>query len=864
MRKYIVALVLLMAFTMKVSAQSSMSDKQVIEYIMEESEKGTDQKSIVVRLMQRGVDMQQLQRVKRKIEQQRKNATLGSADRQDDDNRLRTNNSQSRNRSDKSGNLKNDKKAANSSQRIKAFTDVPHTYDEDDPEFMLMQAEMGGLMPVDSIELLEQMLEAQRKEKTRIFGHDIFNNENLSFEPNMNIATPQDYRLGPGDAVIVDIYGASQETFNATVSPDGEITIEGFGPIQVSGLTVAQANSRLRSQLGARYSSSQIKLTVGQTKTIIVNVMGEVEAPGTYTLSAFSTAFNALYMAGGVTDIGTLRNIKVYRQNRLISTIDVYDYILNGKATGNVRLTDNDVIIVGSYDCLVNITGKVKRPMYYEMKTGESLNSLVKYAGGFTGDAYRKSVRLVRKAGAQYSIHTVNEFDMSEFHVADGDSVSVDSIVKRYSNMVEVKGAVFRPGMYELGGNISSVRSLLEAAEGVTEDAFTNHAIMHRMKKDRSLEMMAVDIAGILEGRVTDIPLQNEDVLFVPSQEEVRMKQTLTIHGEVQNPGIYQYADNETVEDFIMQAGGLTETASAVNVLVSRRISNPKATAKDSIMAQSFTFTLKDGFVIDGEEGFKLQPFDEVYVRRSPGYGVQRNVSVEGEVVFSGNYPLTKENERLSDLVAKCGGFTNTAYVQGARLERRLNEVERLRYLESAKMQKKQDEEVMMEMAMRSGRSVSDINTSQQTKREELNQVPYTYFVGIELDKAIANPGSDEDIVLREGDRLIVPVYNGTVKINGEVMYPNTVGYEAGKKASYYINMAGGYGNKARKSKAYIIYMNGDVAKVSKGAKVRPGCEIVVPAKSSSKMSTAETVTLGSGIVSIATMVATLANVLSK
>lgn len=855
---------LLLTNALFVSAQSSMTDQQVIKYVMEESEKGTDQKDIVTRLMQRGVDIQQLQRVKRKVEQQRKNATLGVADNNEDDSRLRTNNSQSRNRSDKSGNLRKDKSSNNSSQRIKAYSDVPHTYDEDDPEFMLMQAEMGGLMPIDSIALLEQMLEAQRKEKTRIFGHDIFNNENLSFEPNMNIATPQDYRLGPGDAVIVDVYGASQETFNATVSPDGEITIEGFGPVQVSGLTVAQANSRLRAKLGARYSSSQIKLTVGQTKTIIVNVMGEVELPGTYTLSAFSTAFNALYMAGGVKDIGTLRNIKVYRQNRLISTIDVYDYILNGTATGNVRLTDNDVIIVGAYDCLVNITGKVKRPMYYEMKQGESLGSLIKYAGGFTGDAYRKSVRVVRKAGALYSVHTVNEFDMGEFHMADGDSISVDSIVKRYSNMVEVKGAVFHPGMYELGGNINTVRELVEAAEGGTEDAFLKHAVMHRMKKNRSLEMMSIDLEGILEGRVADIPLQNEDVLFVPSQEEVRMKQTLTIHGEVQNPGVYQYADNETIEDFVLQAGGLTETASAVNVLVSRRVVNPNATAKDSIVAQSFTFTLKEGFVIDGEEGFKLLPFDEVYVRRSPGYGEQRNVSVEGEVLFVGNYPLTKENERLSDLVVKCGGFTNTAYIAGARLERRLNEVERLRYLESAKMQKKQDDEVMMEMAIKSGRSMADINTSQQTKREELNQVPTTYFVGIELDKAIANPGGDEDLILREGDRLIVPVYNGTVKINGEVMYPNTVGYEEGKKASYYINMAGGYGSKARKSKAYIIYMNGDVAKVSKGAKVRPGCEIVVPAKSSSKMTTAETVTLGTGIVSISTMIATLANILSK
>ena len=853
MRKYFFSLLVLLFSSNYVLAQSGMSDQQVITYILEENEKGTSQSEIVQNLMRRGVDVQQLQRVRRKYEQQKKQGNLGMTSETAETSRLRNNNAKP-----------STQNINNTTQRIQGTSKMVRTSSENDPDFLLMQAEMGGIMPVDSIALLEQILEAQRKDKEKVFGHDIFNNENLSFEPNMNIATPRDYRLGPGDVVFVDVYGASQESIEATVTPDGDIMIDGYGPVQVAGLSVEQANAKLRSLLGARYSNSKVKLTVGQTKTIMVNVMGEVKTPGTYTLSSFSTAFNALYMAGGITDIGTLRNIKVFRNNRLISTIDVYDYILNGQSKTNVRLTDNDVIIVGSYDCLVNITGKVKRPMFYEMKSSESLNSLLKYAGGFAGDAYKKSVRVVRKAGSQYSVHTVSEFDMGQFLVADGDSVAVDSIVMRYSNMVEVKGAVFHPGMFELGATINTVKGLIEAAEGVTEDAFTNHAVMHRMKPDRTLEMLSVDVAGILEGRVADIPLRNEDVLFIPSMEETRQKQTLTIHGEVQNPGVYRYAENETIEDFVMQAGGLTETASAVNVLISRRIFNPKATSNDSIIAQSFSFTLKDGFVVDGEEGFKLQPFDEVYVRRSPGYGEQRNVTVEGEVLFSGNYPLTKQNERLSDLIKKCGGVTNIAYVEGARLERRLNETERLRYEESAKMQKKQEEELLTEMALKSGRSIADLGSTQRTKQTELNRVPYTYFVGIELDKAIANPGSDDDIVLREGDRLIVPVYNGTVKINGEVMYPNTVGFEAGKKAKYYVDLAGGYSSKAKKSRAYIIYMNGDVAKVSKGAKVRPGCEIVVPSKAQNKMTTAETVTLGTGIASIATMIATLANILTK
>ena len=591
--------------------------------------------------------------------------------------------------------------------------------------------------------------------------------------------------------------------------------------------------------------------------------MGEVKTPGSFTLSAFATVFHALYMAGGPSDIGTLRNIKVYRNNRLVTTVDVYDYILNGNLKGNVRLADNDVITVGTYDCMVNVGGKVKRPMYYEMKRDESMKSLLNYAGDFASDAYRKSVRVIRKANSQMSVFNVNEFDMSSFKMADGDSVLVDSVLNRYQNMVEVKGAVFRPGMYQLGEQVNSVKTLMENCEGVTEEAFTAHAIMHRMRKDRTLEVVPVDLAGIMEGTVTDIPLQNEDVLFVPTRQDIHEDRTITIHGEVQYPGVYRYAENETLEDFVLQAGGLKETAAMVNVFVSRRVVNPRATESDSILGHSFSFALKDGFVIDGEAGFHLQPFDEVFVRKSPGYKEQQNVSVDGEVQFSGDYTLTKQNERLSDLIKKAGGVTNIAYVAGARLERKMNEAEQIRYEESVKMQRQQQEATMMEQALKSGRSVTEIKAA-ATAAEEKLRIPETYFVGIELDKALENPGSDEDIVLREGDRLVVPGMTSTVKISGEVMYPNTVGFVAGKKAKYYINQAGGYGNNAKKRKAYIIYMNGDVAKIKSGTKVRPGCEIVVPQKTVSRMTTAETVTLGTGIASIATMIATLANILTK
>lgn len=868
MKKYLFLLgMMLMTSSMSMMAQSTMTDEQIIKFVTKEQKAGSTQQEIAIKLVQRGVTTDQIKRVQTKVERLKKNQGLGATGKEFEDGsdpRMRKNN----------GNTRKDDNA--SSQKLKDKNPRRIALEEEEAENTDLKAgalkqELDIFMP-DSFDLYDQKVirdylkakdEYEKKSQKKIFGHDLFQRDELTFEPSMNIATPQNYVLGPGDAVMIDIYGASQKTENLTVSPDGYVVVEGFGPIQVAGLTVEQAQRKVRQQLGGRYSSSQIMLTVGQTRTITVNVMGEVKTPGSFTLSAFATVFHALYMAGGPSDIGTLRNIKVYRNNRLVTTVDVYDYILNGNLKGNVRLADNDVITVGTYDCMVNVGGKVKRPMYYEMKRDESMKSLLNYAGDFASDAYRKSVRVIRKAGSQMSVFNVNEFDMSSFKMADGDSVLVDSVLNRYQNMVEVKGAVFRPGMYQLGEQINSVKTLMENCEGVTEEAFTAHAVMHRMKKDRTLEVVPVDLAGIMEGTVADIMLQNEDVLFVPTRQDIHEERTITIHGEVQYPGIYRYADNETLEDFVLQAGGLKETAAMVNVFVSRRVINPKATEADSILGHSFNFSLKDGFVIDGEAGFHLQPFDEVFVRKSPGYKEQQNVSVDGEVQFSGDYSLTKQNERLSDLIKKAGGVTSIAYVAGARLERKMNEAERIRYEESVKMQKQQQEATMMEQALKSGRSVSEIKAATSTSQEKL-RIPETYYVGIELDKALANPGSDEDIVLREGDRLVVPGLTSTVKISGEVMYPNTVGFVAGRKAKYYINQAGGYGTNAKKKKAYIIYMNGDVAKVKSSTKVRPGCEIVVPQKSISRMTTAETVTLGTGIASIATMIATLANILTK
>ena len=871
MKRYICLIVLTVCVSLGAMAQSSMTDDQVLQFAAKEQKAGTSQQQIVTKLMQRGVDINQIRRVKKKLERSSSQSSLGvvsNGGKSDD--RTRKPNAKLSKQEDEEADLRTS--ALVSREKQKRLTDGKEDYEDDEEyqEFLRVYKEIAP----DSITMEDEFDDfirdkyEKQKNKKKVFGRNIFNNKDLSFEPNMNIATPENYVLGPGDAVYVDVYGASNKSVEATVSPDGYINIEGYGLISVSGLTVSQANARVKAELGKRYSSSKIKLTVGQTKTISVNVMGEVKVPGTYTLSAFSTVFHALYMAGGTSDIGTLRDIKVFRKNKQVASVDIYDYILNGKLSGNVRLAEGDVIMVGPYNCLVNITGKVKRPMYYEMKTTESMSSLLKYAGGFTGDAYTKSVRVVRKTGRQYSVYNVNEFDQAQFYMADGDSVSVDSVLVRYENMVEVKGGVFRPGMYQIGDGVNSVRTLVEQAEGVTEQAFLNRAILHRLKADRTLEVVSVDLKGILEGTSADIPLKNEDVLFIPTQEEMNMEKTITISGEVYYPGIYKYAENETIEDFILQAGGLKETASTVKVDVSRRKINPSATQTEAELTETFSLSLKDGFVVDGTPGFTLQPFDEVYVRKSPGSNDPVNISVSGEVMFPGDYSLASKTQRLSDVVKMAGGVTSFGYAKGARLERKVNTEERIRMEEVMKLQREQYEELQKEQAIslanaKTSATGLDVDASKSALMDKF-KVGDTYYVGIELDKALANPGCEQDIILREGDKIVVPEYNGTVKVNGAVLYPNTVNFTSGKKFKYYLSQAGGFSNNANKRGAYILYQNGYAAKVSDGAKPAPGCEIVVPYKSKKVQNAQQWVTIATGVASLATVIATLANILSK
>ena len=820
-------------------AQSGMTDNQVMDYVIEQNAKGASRQQIVTQLMQRGVTIEQIRRIQKKYQKQINGDALGADDitagSKAAKTRLRESNGEKReeqkvkDKQNASQFRVKDTKAKNQIQR--------HTYDDNDSEFIEMDEAVDFMMP-DS---LKYFYEEEKEPKRKIFGHDVFNNKNLTFESSMNLATPQNYRLGPGDAVNVDIWGASQESVTETISPDGTITIDGVGVIQLGGLSVSQAKAKLRRVLGSRYQDSKIELTLGQTRTITVSVMGEVKVPGTYTMSAFATVYNALYMAGGPNEIGTLRNVKVSRNGRLLSIVDVYDFLLNGKLTGDVRLQDNDVITISPYEALVNITGKVKRPMFYEMKKTESAATLLKYAGGFTGDAYTKAIRINRKAGQQYSVFSVGEFDLADFKLMDEDSVSVDSTLARYQNMVEIKGAVFRPGMYQVGGQITTVKALVEAAAGLTEGAISQHAVMHRMKVDRTLEVQSLDIRGILEGTVPDVPLCNEDVIYIASIEERNDQKTVTINGEVLYPGVYKYADNETVEDLIIQAGGPTEAASLVKIDVARRITDPNATEAADEIAQTFSFKLNSDFTISGQPDFTLQPFDEVYVRRSPNYTEQQNITIEGEVQFEGIYALSDKDQRLSQAIKQAGGLTNRAYPEGTKLLRRMT----------------QEEREMMETVLRtaqrnSGKDSIDV-------RKLLTNANYP--VGIELEKALQNPGSDDDPILREGDRIVVPRYDGTVKINGEVLYPNTVRFKENKNANYYIELAGGTTSTAKKSQTIIIYMNGMVAKADRKHKPAPGCQIVVPTKRQRRgMGLQEWLSIGTSTASLGTMIATIAN----
>lgn len=796
------SLLVFMACSPLLMAQSSMTDQQVLEYVKQGMSEGKDQRQMATELARRGVTREQAERVKKLYEQEQGVSTSKMSGTELNEARLRE---------------------ATQEESTTSVLENPQP---------------------DSRELTQE---------NQVFGRNIFNTRNLTFEPSVNIATPPNYRLGPGDEVIIDIWGTSQNTIRQQISPDGTINIEKIGPVSLSGMTVSEANGYLKRVLGKTYSgldapdgTLEIRLTLGNTRTIQINVMGEVVQPGTYALSSFSTVFHALYRAGGVSDIGSLRNVQVTRNGKTVAKVDVYDFIMKGKTQDDIRLQEGDVIIVPAYEALVQISGNVKRPMKFEMKKNETLATLIGYAGGFSADAYTRSLRVVRQNGEEYEINTVKEIDYSAYPMRNGDVVTAEAILNRFTNKLEVRGAVYRPGIYQLNGEINTVRALVNEAKGLMGDAFTNRAVLQREREDLTTEIISVDVRSIMAGTSPDIPLQKNDILYIPSIHDLEDRGDVTIFGEVAKPDSYSYSDNMTLEDLIIRAGGLRESASTVRVDVSRRIKDPKSTHSTDSIGQMFTFALKDGFVIDGEQGFTLQPYDQVFVRRSPGYQAQQNVQVTGEVIFGGTYAMTTTEERLSDLVKKAGGATSKAYLRGAKLIRVANDEEKKRMRDVINLMNRQFGEAMMDSL---GIRVED-----------------TFTVGIDLEKAVANPGSEYDLVLREGDVLSVPKLNNTVKVNGAVMMPNTVGYLSDKNANYYLDQAGGYALNAKKSKKFVIYMNGQVARIKGRSKdkIEPGCEIIVPSKKNKRVNVGEILGYASSFGSLATMFATISNLIKK
>ena len=796
-----IILSLFMAATLMASA---MTDQEVINYIKTATAAGKSNQQIGKELMARGVTPEQAKRIKQQLEGEQQSETVVA-------------------KQGVSGIYKERAHDASADLSSETVTDVSREVDE------------GWDNTVSA---------------RQIYGHKVFNSRALTFEPSDNLATPQNYRLGPGDEVLIDIWGASEDHLRQTISPEGSIMISQVGPVYLNGMTINDANKHIKNVFSQKYAGvgdaeTDVQVTLGQVRTIQVDILGEVSTPGTFRMSPFSSVFHALYRAGGINDIGTLRNIQVIRNGKKIAGVDIYDYLFNGRSDGNIRLQEGDAIIVPPYEQLVNIDGNVKRPMYYEIKPNETLNTLIGYAGGFTGDAYDGMVKLARQTGTENEYFNIETADFGSTRLKDGDVITVGTILDRYTNRVELKGAVYRPGLFAIGKDINTLSDLIKKADGLTEDAYTERVQIYREGPDLELQLISVNLKDILSGKAQDIELKRNDVVVISGIHELERRGEITIGGAVLRSGTYPYAENTTLEDVIFQSGGLIEGASTARVDIARRIYDPTSTTQTQKLAEIFTVSIENGMTVGDSKGFQIMPGDYIQVRLSPGYSVQKTVDIEGEVLFEGEYVIQKRNERLSELVHRAGGVLENSYLRGAHLERKLTE----------------DEYAARQEALRFAISNSHKNQGDSIALSQI-EVSDRYSVGIDLEKALANPGSDYDLVLQPGDRLFVPEQQSTVKISGDVMYPNAVLFQEGKKLSYYIDQAGGYGQTARKNRAYIVYQNGQVARAKKNTPIEPGCQIIVP----SKPATAGTdwtkiMTFATGFSSVAAMAATITNI---
>lgn len=766
-------------------AQSTMTDQQIIEYYEQGVAQGKSNQEIAQELMLRGVSRAQAQRAANAY-QARERADNAAPDMGD--------------RSHNTGSV---------------------------PETALSSADPDEVLPAEA---------------NAVYGRDIFRNRSLNFAPSANMPTPRNYRLGPGDEVIIDIFGAAQHTIRQTISPEGSINVEYLGPIYLNGMTVDEANSYLRKKLSSIYAGlgqtgqtgTNIRLSLGQIRSIQINILGDVRSPGTYSITSFATVFHALYLAGGIVEPGSLRNIVVTRDGKTIGRADVYDFLTTGSRDSDIRLEDGDVILVTPYTEMVKITGMVKRPMYFEMKEGETLANLFTYAGGFSNGAYTESVNVVRQNGKNFEVRTVESRDYTRFVLQDGDEVTVNKLQSRFENKISISGAVYFPGMYELSDKLRTVRQLVAKAGGLLPEAFLGRAVVNREHEDRTMEVLSINLGRVLDGSDPDFVLQNNDDLIIASQYDLEDQGTVSISGMVTRPGTFPFAANTTIEDLIVMAGGLRSGASTERVDVTRRVRDPQSLTATKEVAEFFSFPIKDGLIADGKGEFVLQPYDEVVVHRSPSYNEQIHVSVSGEVNFPGTYSMTIRDERLSDLVARAGGLTDFAYAKGARLIRRTSGTELQQAAEAREALLHNGDSTYIQLAT--------------------NQ----YVVAIDLVGALAHPGGEADIILRENDQLQIPVESNTVLTHGAVMLPSALTYTPGKPASYYISKSGGFAKRARRSHAYVISMNGDKQPMRSWTRIQPGDEIVVPLKEEKKDNSADTrasiATFATAASSISTM----------
>ncbi len=781
----------------------AMTDKEVIDFIKQQTAAGKTEQQIGKELMARGVTPEQAKRIKMQYKER-----TG-----EDDNAVTM-------------------PAATPRRSHTVLTDAGET---------IIVAEEA---PTPALE---------ESEARKIYGHNVFNSSSLTFEPSENLATPQNYRLGPGDEVVIDIWGASEDHIRQVISPEGSIMISQLGPVYLNGLTINDAAKHIRKSFSQKYagvsdSETDIQVTLGQVRTIQVNLMGEVATPGTYMLSPFSTVFHALYRAGGINDIGSMRNLQVLRNGRKVAGIDIYEYLFEGKTNGNIRLEEGDVIIVPPYGTLVNVEGNVRRPMYYEMKPGETVKDVIKYAGGFTSEAYADMISLSRQSGTENELVNISQSEFPTYTLKDGDVLTVGTILNRVANKVELRGSVFRPGLYAIDNQVSTVGQLIKKGAGLTEDAYTGRALLYREGDDLRPQVIPVNLDALLAGKIADIPLKRNDVLIVSSVDAVSQQGDISIRGLVANQGVYPYASGMTLEDLILSAGGLLEGASTARVDVARRIVDPTAVKQTQQLSQVFSISIENGLTLGSGAGFLLQPFDEVVVRSSPGYEPQRFVKINGEVLFDGEYVIQKRNERISEVIARAGGILEGAYIRGAHMTRLLSD----------------DELAAKQEAVRLARANSQMSMGDSIALDQI-QISKTYNVGINLEKALANPGSSFDIVLQPGDEIFIPQEQSIVKIAGDVMFPNAVVYEPGKKLSYYIDQAGGYGQRARKGKAFIVYQNGTVARAKRNSVIEPGCQIIVPSKpQSAGTDWTKVLSMVTSFSSVATMAATITNLFRR